>query len=202
MKKSKRLIVLMFVITSIVVVVTVVNFFIDSDAIRQILSDVQYIGIFISLLTFFVQQLIDQRSEETSFFIKLKNAFIMDNTLMQVYDELYKYYMDNSYSLEHLEQRKIVQYLAYFDSVAIACENKIISIEEIDKTFCYYFFIAVNNPTVQQKELVAEGEFYPRLYWLYYQLHQCQISNNMPLIMEETALHTTSKYDMMIKRVK
>ncbi len=202
MRQSQRLIHLMVFITVSISLATTGNLFIQNEVFSNFLNDFQYVGIFISLVTFFVQQLSDQRAKKTEFFIELKNSFIMDETLMDVYDALYKYSIDKTHMLQNIKQKDIVKYLAYFDSVALACENKIIDIDEIDKTFAYYFFLATNNPFVQENELVADGEYYPRIYQLYDKLYQYKRKHNKEILLDDTGLHTTCKYDKIVKEVK
>lgn len=54
------------------------------------------------------------------------------------------------------EYQSIVNYLVYLESFATLITQKRVRIKDIDDLFGYRFFIAVNNPIIQQNELLYD----------------------------------------------
>ncbi len=196
--KITKLLMFIIILTVIFASTTILNVFFPNEKVSQFIKDLETLGVFVALITFIIQQRVEQRNKKTEFFIQLKNSFLQNERFMNTYFQLYQYHINNDYDLSELSQQSIVEYLAYFDSIAIAHENKLLEINELSKTFSYYFFIAVNNPIVQEKELVVEGEYYPRLYELYDCLYKNEEKYGRAIIMEKYALNNTAKYKEII----
>ena len=56
--------------------------------------------------------------------------------------------------------QKIINYLVYLESFVPLLQRKQIGYEEIDDLFGYRYFIAVNNPILQQNELLKYPKYY------------------------------------------
>ena len=60
----------------------------------------------------------------------------------------------------------LIDYLVYLESMAVMVENGVIKLKDVDDLFSYRFFLAVNNPVVQEQELFPFAEFYKGTYVL------------------------------------
>lgn len=65
------------------------------------------------------------------------------------------------------ERQRLINYLVYLEGIATVITNHSMNIENVDSLFGYRFFIAVNNPVVQELELIPFGIHYRGIYWLY-----------------------------------
>ena len=69
------------------------------------------------------------------------------------------------------EYQKLINYLVYLESFAPLVLTGQVELEDIDDTFGYRYFIAMNNPVVQKYELLPEADYYCgciRLYKKWY----------------------------------
>lgn len=58
--------------------------------------------------------------------------------------------------------------MVYLESFAPLVLNKQFLLEDIDDLFGFRFFVAMNNPVLQQNELLKEWQFYKGCFKLYY----------------------------------
>ena len=56
--------------------------------------------------------------------------------------------------------QQLINYLVYLESFVILLNDKKIKISKIDNLFGYRYFIAMNNPVMQENELFLEAEYY------------------------------------------
>ena len=62
------------------------------------------------------------------------------------------------------ECQKLINYLVYLEAFAAMVENEVIHLDIIDNLFSYRFFIAVNNPVVQENELFPYADYYKGIF--------------------------------------
>jgi len=79
------------------------------------------------------------------------------------YDKLCDYFSESG----TLERQRLINYLVYLEGIATVITNRSMKIENVDSLFGYRFFIGVNNPVVQDLELIPFGIHYRGIYWLY-----------------------------------
>ena len=107
--------------------------------------------------------------DEASFIVNLNNSFVENDGIKKIYSEL----RGNMNTLDvnpfdaQAERRYIVDYLTYFETIYILYKKDVFSIAELDEMFAFRFFIAINDPYIQQIELKPNGPFYEDLYILY-----------------------------------
>lgn len=65
------------------------------------------------------------------------------------------------------EYQEIINYLVYLESFVPLLIHKQIKISEIDDLFGYRYFIAMNNPVLQQNELFKEYTYYRGCWKIY-----------------------------------
>jgi len=71
------------------------------------------------------------------------------------------------YAMESKKHQDLVNYLVHLEGVAALVNNGVLRISAINDLMAYRFFIAVNNPVVQELELRPFKEYYKGIYRLY-----------------------------------
>ena len=119
---------------------------------------------------------------EAQFITDLNEQFIGSDKMSDVEWELEKFFnkhKDNKltdedlaefrkkYDIECKERQKLVNYLVHLEGIAALVKNKILRIETIDDLMSYRYFIAMNNPVVQELELTQYPDFYKGCYGIY-----------------------------------
>ena len=82
----------------------------------------------------------------------------------------------------------LIDYLVYLESLAVMVENGVIRIQDVDDLFSYRFFLAVNNPVVQEHELLPFSDFYRGTYRLCKRWRKNHLRKHIPIPMEEFCL--------------
>jgi hypothetical protein len=76
----------------------------------------------------------------------------------------------------------------------------ILTLDIIDNLFSYRFFLAVNNPYVQEKELVLEKDYYVGIFSIYQKWVDYKTKRNLPIVQFETALSNNKGYQDFINK--
>lgn len=147
----------------------------------------------ISAIAFWLQFKKTERLNESSYVMNLNNQFINNKNMTKIEHELELYY--NQYTEYKKYQKidpsssgiteqvkglrlgvdlsrtsddcqKLIDYLVYLESMAVMVENGVIRIKDVDDLFSYRFFLAINNPVVQEQELLPFADFYRGTYVL------------------------------------
>lgn len=71
------------------------------------------------------------------------------------------------YAMESRKHQDLVNYLVHLEGVAALVNNGVLRISAINDLMAYRFFIAVNNPVVQELELKPFKAYYKGIYKLY-----------------------------------
>lgn len=146
----------------------------------------------VSAVTFWLNFKRTERLNESNYALNLNNQFIGNKDMTKIEHELELYYNQYNELLEGLQRagkqmnvkdvssirlglnlsrtsdecQKLINYLVYLESMAIMVENGVLHIRDIDDLFSYRFFLAVNNPIVQEQELLPYSDFYRGIYGL------------------------------------
>ena len=75
----------------------------------------------------------------------------------------------NKYAMESKKHQDLVNYLVHLEGVAALVNNGVLRISAINDLMAYRFFIAVNNPVVQELELKPFKDYYKDIYKLYFE---------------------------------
>ena len=65
------------------------------------------------------------------------------------------------------ERQKVVNYLVYLEGIATLVNEGVLHLKVISDLMAYRYFIAVNNPLIQEKELGPDREFYRGIIGIY-----------------------------------
>ncbi len=75
-------------------------------------------------------------------------------------NELQKIHLGLNVSRTSTDCQKLINYLVYLESLAAIVLNEVVHLDVITDLFVYRFFLAVNNPVVQECELLPYADFY------------------------------------------
>ncbi len=138
--------------------------------------------------------------EEASFILQYNQAFIQDPNMNEVENLLEKnaYYDYPSPIITDENRQKVVNYLVYLEGVAPAVLKGIMKLEHIDDLMAYRFFLAVNNPEVQQKELEPFANYYRGCFKLYDIWTSFRKANHLEIPLKKTSLDRLDVYRYML----
>ena len=169
----------------VVIVYLVASNYLNIDTFSKRITTVTAL---ISAVAFWLQFKRTERLNESNFIMNLNNQFIGNKDMTQVEHELELFY--NHYKVEfagrekvsseevaqiHLglnmsrtspECQKLINYLVYLESLAALVFRQVIHLDVIDDLFSYRFFLAVNNPVIQECELLPYANFYQGIFRL------------------------------------
>ncbi len=168
----------------------------------------------ISAITFWLNFKRTERLNESNYALNLNNQFIGNKDMTRIEHELELYYNQYNELLQGLHRQglqmnvaevssirlglnlsrtsddcqKLINYLVYLESMAIMVESGILHIRDIDDLFSYRFFLAVNNPIVQEQELLPYSDFYRGIYALSRRWIEDHRSRKIPIPIAEFCL--------------
>lgn len=86
------------------------------------------------------------------------------------------------------DYQKLINYLVYLESFAPLILTGQVELKDIDDTFGYRYFIAMNNPVVQKYELLPEADYYCGCIRLYKKWYNYRKGRGKAIPMEWYAL--------------
>lgn len=98
------------------------------------------------------------------------------------------------------EKQDLVDYLVYLESLAPLIRSKLVRLEMVDDLFGYRYFIAVNNPVVQESELFPDAEYYRGCFSVYQMWSDYRTTRGIIVPRNNTALDKWSDFDKYAKR--
>lgn len=101
--------------------------------------------------------------------------------------------------LQEEDRQDLVDYLVYLESLASLVRSKLVRLEVVDDLFGYRYFIAVNNPVVQEEELQPYAEYYRGCFSVYKLWHQYRKDRGITVPLEDSALDRWGQFDKYAK---
>ena len=99
------------------------------------------------------------------------------------------------------DYQKLINYLVYLESFAPLVLRGEVDLKEIDDTFGYRYFIAMNNPFVQKYELLPEADYYCGCIQLYEKWLCYRRQHEKRIPMEWFSLSNTGENDLTMNPV-
>lgn len=147
----------------------------------------------------------NKKINEADYIKDLNKQFISNDEMVEIEHALETY--NNKYFLgekditlnldirvDGKDRQKLVNYLVYLEGVASIIENGILHIKSINSLFGYRFFLAVNNPVVQNIELYPFSTYYQGIFNVYDKwIDKCKDKNSkifMQVPLNEYKLNT------------
>ncbi|MBR3929076.1 MAG: hypothetical protein IKJ65_08760 [Clostridia bacterium] len=139
----------------------------------DIAEHVRTISTLIAAVTFWMQLKRTENLNEANFILNLNKQFIDNKAFTDIEHKLemfaYKVGESTDRSPENLkldieiegkDHQALINYLVYLESFAALVQREVMHLGIVDDLFMYRFFIAVNNPIVQETELRKYAPYY------------------------------------------
>lgn len=140
---------------------------------------------------------------EAEFIMNYNISFIENPEYVELEQKLEKYrkVIESGGNMEDAEeimteenQQTVVNYLVYHEALAVFVKKRVLSIDSIDDLFAYRFFLIMNNPEIQRKELCPEAQYYHGCYWLHKKWTEYRKKKGLYILLEDTSLEKTDEY--------
>jgi len=138
----------------------------------------------VAAVSFWLEYKNGEKVKQAELIMELNHQFISDSDLSLVEWELEKYYLRHreakqsgkdvqelelgiDFGIEARERQRLVNYLVHLEGIATLVNEGILHLEAITNLMAYRYFIAVNNPIVQEKELIPYQDYYQGCFMVY-----------------------------------
>lgn len=138
----------------------------------------------VAAVAFWMEFRSNERINEAQLIMELNDQFVSNAQFTRVELELEKYYaqyvraMQAGESVEDIpfgidldvydeNRQSVVNYLVHLEGIAALVNEGVLHLKVITDLMAYRYFIAVNNPIVQEKELLPYQEYYRGCFRLY-----------------------------------
>lgn len=129
-------------------------------------------------VAFFLEYHQNNKLNEAQFVIDLNNQFLNEGKMPLVEHDLERYFntqdrskidseLRNKYEPNKTEHQDLVNYLVHLEGVAALINNGVLRLDAINDLMAYRYYIAVNNPVVQDIELIKYRDYYQGIIKLY-----------------------------------
>lgn len=173
--KSTNLFIIAFLAVVVISVLTVL--FADELVITIISTISTLIGIVGLLISF----KLDRNISEASFIFDLYTTFRENQNIKSIAVKLEAHFFGKESIITEEDRGNVVDYLTFFEMIGSMVKRGAVSIESIDPLFGYDFFIAVNNPTVREMELLPYADYYVQTTELMKKWEKYRIKNGLPI---------------------
>lgn len=157
----------------------------------------------VAAVAFWMEFRSNERINEAQLIMELNDQFISNPQFNKVELELEKYYVQYrearrmGTSVEEIpfgidldvfdeDRQSVINYLVHLEGVAALVNEGVLHLNVITDLMAYRYFIAVNNPIVQEKELLPYQEYYRGCFRIYEKWSQALGADKVP--MNENAL--------------
>lgn len=147
-------------------------------------------------IAIFVQLKRERDLMEAQFLMDYNNTFITNEafTSVQKLLEDYKKGLVGRQEILNFDRQTLINYLVYLEALAALINKNVLSFSIIDNLFSYRFFIALNNPVVQELELIEDAEFYRGCYILHNNWTKYKKKRRLEIVMEDSSLGKVKEY--------
>ena len=124
-----------------------------------------------------------KKLNEGEFILNLRKQFVDNPHLFQLTLKLEKYDRSdktvNPFNEDDISD--IAAYMTFFEVMYMLIKRDIIKLHMIDLLFAFHFFLLINNPRIQDIELIPCQDYYIDVYKLYYEWTNYRQNKNMPI---------------------
>lgn len=97
------------------------------------------------------------------------------------------------------DYEEVNDYMIWLEGLASMVMNKTLSIKLIDNMYNYRFFSLVNNPYIQQSELLAFGSYYRNIFKLHHMWSEYRKEHGKEILYEKYDLSKLENYESIVK---
>lgn len=196
MKKYRRPIYLSLFVSFTLVVIYV---YLQSQAsIPDMANTVMAICAIVAAVAFWLEYHHNNKVNEAQFIMDLNDQFIdREKKLVEVEHDLEIYnaavmksdqeaikrateHLNNTYAMEQDKRQDLVNYLVHLEGITTLVNNGVLRLNAINDLMAYRYFIAVNNPVVQELELIPYYQYYKGIIQIFDDWAK-RAKNDMPL---------------------
>jgi hypothetical protein len=124
-----------------------------------------------------------KKLNEGEFILNLRKQFVDNQHIFQLTLKLEKYdrsdKMENPFNEDDISD--IAAYMTFFEVIYLLIKRNIIKLFMIDLLFAFHFFLLINNPRIQELELIPCQDYYLDVYRLYFDWITYRQSKDMPI---------------------
>jgi len=172
--------------------------------ISEVATVITTITAIIGAFAIWVQMKRERDIKEAEFVMDYNISFLENPEHVQLEEKLERYRkitesgkpqeMDGEIVTEENRQA-IINYLVYHEALAVFVKKKVLTIRSIDDLFAYRFFLVMNNPEIQRKELCPEAQYYHGCFWLHKKWTNYRKRKGLYILLEDTSLEKTHEYN-------
>ena len=168
----------------------------ESDAFTNIVATILAI---VAAVAFWMEFRSNEQINEAQLVMELNNQFITNEQMSNVEWALEKYYhayleakrngtdvsalkLDLDLEITDRTRQDLVNYLVYLEGIATLVNEGVLHLKVITELMAYRYFIAVNNPIVQEKELLPYQDYYQGCFKLYEKWSKELGADKVPMI--------------------
>lgn len=133
--------------------------------------------------------------EEAKFILEYNQSFIKDEKMCEVEQQLEKdmLLLQSDKGKKHDlitddNRQQFINYLVYLEGVAPLVLRGVLQLEHIDDLMAYRFFLAMNNPTLQEDQLKVFPDYYRGCFKLYKKWKQFRLEKGREILNEEYSI--------------
>ena len=144
--------------------------------------------------------------KEAEFIMSYNTSFIENDELGKLEQELenYRKIVESGKKVKEMpvivreeNRHAVINFLVYHEALATFVKNGVLNMSHIDDLFAYRFFLIMNNPDVQEKELCPEAQYYRGCFDLYKKWIRYRRKKGLYIMLEEYSLEKTDAYKKM-----
>lgn len=160
----------------------------------------------------------NEHISEANVIMELNNQFISNSELTKVEGDLEKYFaaykkgeskevdklniqFRKKYQFRKIERQHLVNYLVHLEGIATLVNDRVLRLNAINDLMAYRYFIAVNNPVIQELELLEYKPYYKGIFKVYRRWSWQFGKKNIPMN-ENSLLKSYKKYKQQNKSIK
>ncbi|ADI00577.1 hypothetical protein [Salisediminibacterium selenitireducens] len=121
----------------------------------------------LGVVVIYYQIVKNQKIKEAEFIMNLNATFSGNPNIRAVYAKLETFEEGDEDPFSEEDVVRIAEYLSFFGTIAHLVDRKVLTIKMIDSFLSYRFFAAMNNPFVQQHQLIKDADYFGKLFNLY-----------------------------------
>ena len=134
---------------------------------------------------------------EAEFILHYNQAFVGDVNMCAIEHMLEEKMESGKPVIINSENRQaIVNYLVYLEGLAPLVFRNVLRLDHIDDLMAYRFFLAMNNPELQEDQLFRYPDYFRGCFKLYERWKEYRIKNGYPILQAQTALDKWPFYDL------
>ena len=166
-----------------IIILSGIGFLVFHTQNNWVVTTITTLTTIIGVFALWLQMQKGKKLNEGEFILNLRKEFVDNPHLFQLTLKLEKYDRSdktvNPFNEDDISD--IAAYMTFFEIIYVLIKRDIIKLHMIDLLFAFHFFLLINNPRIQDIELIPCQEYYIDVYKLYYEWINYRREKNMPI---------------------